>query len=133
MDVVGDFNAAREEEYEEFAQNCESFWAELDRTEAGGEYSFSELEEGSAEIAKLAASVGMLALGWIPDSFALMVSSLFVYSSGQHVYMPLANSIGMGFAQKGREGSVLGKLSSISTIALLVGTAILFRMNFQAD
>jgi uncharacterized protein YdbL (DUF1318 family) len=51
--VVEDFNGARREEYKELAQNCASFSAELDRTETDGEYSFSELEEGSAELAKL--------------------------------------------------------------------------------
>jgi MFS family permease len=81
-----------------------------------------------AFIAQLAASAGMMALGWIPSSFALMVSSVFLFSAGQHVYMPLGNAIGMGFAEKGREGSVLGRLSSISTIALLVGTATLLAL-----
>ena len=78
-----------------------------------------------ALVAQLAASAGMLALGWIPSSFMLMVGSAFLFSAGQHIYMPLANAIGMGFAEKGREGSALGKISSISTAALLVGTALL--------
>jgi predicted MFS family arabinose efflux permease len=78
-----------------------------------------------AFIANLAASAGMMALGWIPASFALMVGSVFLYSSGQHVFMPLGNAIGMGFAEKGKEGSVLGRISSINTIALLSGTIVL--------
>jgi MFS family permease len=78
-----------------------------------------------ALVANLAASAGMLALGWIPSSFYLMVCSAFVYSAGQHVYMPMGNAIGMGFAAKGKEGSVLGRISSISTIALLAGTLVL--------
>jgi len=81
-----------------------------------------------AMVANLAASAGMLALGWIPASFALMVCSTFIYSAGQHIYMPLGNAIGMSFAAKGREGSVLGKLSSISTIALLGGTLVLLAL-----
>jgi MFS family permease len=78
-----------------------------------------------ALVANLAASAGMIALGWIPSSFYLMVCSAFLFSTGQHVYMPLGNAIGMSFAAKGREGSVLGKFSSISTIALLAGTLVL--------
>jgi MFS family permease len=78
-----------------------------------------------AFVANLAASAGMLALGWIPASFALMVSSAFLFSSGQHLYMPMGNAIGMGFAEKGKEGSVLGRFSSIGTIALLLGTLAL--------
>ena len=81
-----------------------------------------------AFIANLAASAGMMALGWIPASFALMVSSVFLYSAGQHIYMPLGNAIGMGFAEKGREGSVLGRISSINTLALLAGAIILLAL-----
>jgi MFS family permease len=79
-------------------------------------------------IANLAASAGMMALGWIPASFALMVSSVFVFSAGQHTYMPLGNAIGMGFAEKGREGSVLGRISSINTFALLAGAVVLLAL-----
>lgn len=78
-----------------------------------------------AFIANLAASAGMMALGWIPSSFILMVGSVFIYSSGQHVYMPLGNAIGMGFAKKGREGAVLGRIFAINTIALVGGTIVL--------
>ncbi|HTX72863.1 MAG TPA: hypothetical protein VMC79_08580, partial [Rectinemataceae bacterium] len=78
-----------------------------------------------AMIANLAASAGMLALGWIPASFPLMVSSVFVFSSGQHVYMPLGNAIGMSFAESGSEGSVLGRISAANTIALVAGSVTL--------
>jgi Arabinose efflux permease len=78
-----------------------------------------------ALVANLAASAGMAALGWIPASFALMVSSIFVFSSGQHLYMPLGNAIGMGFSEDGKEGSTLGRISSMSTIAMLCGTLVL--------
>jgi len=78
-----------------------------------------------AFVANLAASAGMMALGWIPSSFVLMVGSVFVFSAGQHIYMPLGNAIGMGFAEKGKEGSVLGRISSINTIALLCGALVL--------
>jgi MFS family permease len=81
-----------------------------------------------AFIANLAASAGMLALGWIPSSFLLMVSSVFLFSAGQHVYMPLANAIGMGFAEKGSEGSVLGRLSAANTVAMLSGTVVLLAL-----
>lgn len=86
-----------------------------------------------AFVANLAASAGMMAMGWIPASFALMVSSAFVYSAGAHVYMPLGNAIGMGFAEKGSEGSVLGRISSINTVALLVGAVALLAFLKFAD
>lgn len=83
---------------------------------------------GEVRIAAIAASLaaaGMMALGWIPASFVLMVGSAFLYSSGQHVFMPISASIGMGFAGEGREGSVLGKIQASTTAAIVTGTAIL--------
>ena len=78
-----------------------------------------------AMIASMAASTGMMALGWIPSSFALMVVSVFVFSSGQHVYMPLGSAIGMSFAAEGKEGSVLGRVQASSTAAVLAGSGLL--------
>jgi MFS family permease len=78
-----------------------------------------------AAVANLAASVGMLALGWIPSSYILMVGSAFVFSAGQHIYLPLGNAIGMGFAAKGKEGTVLGRIQAANTLALVAGSATL--------
>lgn len=78
-----------------------------------------------AMVANLAATAGMLALGWIPSSYLLMVLSVFVYSSGAHVYMPLGSAIGMSFAKDGKEGSILGRISAVNTAALVAGTLLL--------
>ncbi|MEI6876317.1 MAG: MFS transporter, partial [Spirochaetota bacterium] len=78
-----------------------------------------------AMVANLAGTAGMLALGWIPSSYILMLSSVFVYSSGMHVYMPIGSSIGMSFAKSGKEGSVLGRIQSANTAALVAGTLLL--------
>ncbi len=78
-----------------------------------------------AMVANFLAAAGMLALGWIPSSFILMVSSVFVYSAGTHIYMPLANSIGMGFAKEGGEGKVLGRINAMMTTAVVAGSLVL--------
>lgn len=78
-----------------------------------------------AAIANIGSAVGMAAIGWIPPVYAIMLSAVFLYSAGQHIYMPLANSIGMSFAQAGSEGRVLGKIQASSTAALVSGSAIL--------
>jgi MFS family permease len=81
-----------------------------------------------AMIANMAASAGMLALGWIPASFGLMVASVFVYSAGQHVYLPLGSAIGMSFATKGDEGATLGKINAANTLALVAGSLVLMAL-----
>jgi predicted MFS family arabinose efflux permease len=86
-----------------------------------------------ALVANLAASAGMLALGWIPNSYLLMVTSIFIYSSGAHIYMPLGSAIGMSFAKDGKEGGVLGRISAVNTAALVVGTlALLLLFEFAS-
>jgi MFS family permease len=78
-----------------------------------------------ALVANLLATAGMLALGWIPSSYILMLVSVFVYSSGAHIFMPMSSAIGMSFAKDGREGSVLGKIQAANTTALVAGTLLL--------
>lgn len=81
-----------------------------------------------AAIANLLAAIGMFLLGIIPPYYAVMVICMFIYSMGQHVYMPLSNSIGMSFANDGKLGKKLGQLSAANTIALVVSSAILWAM-----
>ena len=47
--------------------------------------------------ANLIAAVGMFALGILPSQYALVVLVIFVYSMGQHIFMPLSGNIGMSF------------------------------------
>lgn len=78
-----------------------------------------------AAIANLLAAAGMAALGFIPPVYGIMVGSLFVYSSGMHLYMPLANSVGMGFAKPGQAGRTLGRIAVVNNVALVAGSGIL--------
>ena len=49
--------------------------------------------------ANLLAAVGMFALGFLPPVYMYVVLVIFVYSMGQHIFMPLGGSIGMSFAR----------------------------------
>jgi predicted MFS family arabinose efflux permease len=79
-----------------------------------------------AAVANVLAAIGMFALGIIPPEYSLALLCIFVYSSGQHVYMPLSNSIAMNFAKDGRLGRKLGQVSAANTAALVFGSAVLF-------
>ncbi len=79
-----------------------------------------------AAIANVLAAIGMFALGIIPESYAIMLMCIFVYSMGQHVYMPLANSIGMSFANDANIGRKLGQVNAANTAALVVSSAVLW-------
>ena len=81
-----------------------------------------------AVIANLLAAVGMFSLGMIPADYSFVIVAIFVYSMGQHIYMPLANSIGMNFATSGELGRKLGQVSAANTAALVVSSAILWAL-----
>jgi MFS family permease len=78
-----------------------------------------------AAVANFLLGVAMFALGIIPPVFGLMLMVVFFYSTGQHTYMPIANSIGMGFATDGKLGRKLGQISAANTAALVSGSLIL--------
>ena len=79
----------------------------------------------AAMLSNVVAGLGMFAFGWIDSPFFMIIFSIFLYSCGQHFYMPLINSIGMSFAKPGEEGRVLGRLASISNFVVLISAAIL--------
>jgi hypothetical protein len=84
---------------------------------------------GDAKIsvaANLLAAVGMFALGMLPPVYAYVIPVIFIYSMGQHIFMPLSGSIGMGFARPDETGKILGKLSSVSNIAVVLSSAVLW-------
>jgi MFS family permease len=78
-----------------------------------------------AAVANFLAGVAMFALGVIPPVFGLMLSVVFLYSVGQHTYMPMSSSIGMAFATDGKLGRKLGQISAANTAALVIGSLIL--------
>jgi len=81
-----------------------------------------------AVIANILAAIGMFSLGMIPPEYSLVVITIFIYSMGQHIYMPLSNSIGMSFANSGELGRKLGQVSAANTMALVTSGAILWAL-----
>ncbi len=79
-----------------------------------------------AVIANICAAVGMFLLGIIPPVFSVALICIFIYSSGQHIYMPLSNSIAMSFATDNRLGRKLGQVSAANTAALVISSGLLW-------
>lgn len=76
--------------------------------------------------AMLSAAAGALLIGFASSSYAAMVLWLFFYSMGQHLYMPLASTIGMELAREGQDGRRLGQINSIRNFATILGSAVVF-------
>ncbi len=65
--------------------------------------------------------VGALAIGFISPTYAFLILWLFVYSLGQHMFMPLASTIGMELAREGKTGQRLGQLNAVRNFAAILG------------
>ncbi len=76
--------------------------------------------------AMLLAAIGALLIGFASSNYSVMVFWLFIYSMGQHLFMPLASTIGMELALEGQDGRRLGQLNAIRNAAAILGSFLVF-------
>lgn len=76
--------------------------------------------------AMLFAAVGIFLIGFSSSSYLTMVVFLFIYSMGNHLFMPVATTVGMELAADGKTGRRLGQLNAIRNAATIVGSFIVF-------
>ena len=76
--------------------------------------------------AMLLGVAGTLLLGFVSTTYAVVVICLFVYSMGQHLFMPAASTIGMELASAGKIGQRLGQLNALRNLAAIVGSFVVF-------
>ena len=88
-------------------------------------------------VTMLLSMVGVLLIGFLAPTYTWMTIWLFVYSMGQHLYFPLASTIGMEMARAGRIGQRLGQLNAVRNAAMIVGSLVVvvgFRyLNFRFE
>lgn len=76
--------------------------------------------------ALLLCAVGLVLMGTASTSFVVMLAWLFVFSVGQHLWLPLSSSIGMELATAGGDGKRLGQLNAVRNAAAIVGSGLIF-------
>ncbi len=76
-------------------------------------------------------AVAVLLIGFASPGFYVMLLWLFLYSMGQHLYMPLASAIGMELANEGQTGRRLGQLNDIRNAAAIGGSFVVV-LGFRA-
>ena len=67
-------------------------------------------------------AAGALLVGYGSSTYATMMLCLFVYSTGQHLFIPLTSAIGMELAHAGQTGRRLGQLNAIRNVATILGS-----------
>lgn len=73
-------------------------------------------------VTMILSAVGAALIGFASSSYWVMVAWLFIYSLGNHLYMPIASTIGMELAREGQDGRRLGQLNSIRNFAAILGS-----------
>lgn len=71
-------------------------------------------------------AVGIILIGFIPTNFGTIMIWLFIFSMGQHMFMPLNSSIAMELAKDNEMGKRLGQANGIKNLAMVLGTIIIF-------
>jgi predicted MFS family arabinose efflux permease len=70
--------------------------------------------------------VGIALIGYASSTYTIMVVFLFIYSLGNHVFMPVATTIGMELAADGKTGKRLGELNAVRNLAVIIGSLFVF-------
>lgn len=78
-----------------------------------------------AVFASLIGSLGLAGMAFFPNQFNLFCAWIFLYSTGQHLLMPLSTSIGMELARSGQDGKRLGQINSIRNTATILGSFLI--------
>jgi predicted MFS family arabinose efflux permease len=73
-------------------------------------------------VTMILSAVGAALIGFASSSYWVMVIWLFIYSLGNHLFMPIASTIGMELAREGQDGRRLGQLNSIRNLAAVLGS-----------
>ena len=73
-------------------------------------------------VSMLLAMVGALLIAFAAPTYGWMVLWLFIYSTGQHLFMPVASTIGMELARDGQVGQRLGQLNAVRNLAAIFGS-----------
>lgn len=79
-----------------------------------------------AAVANIIGGVGLLFFGLVPNEFGLILITLVTYSTGQHIYIPLSNTIAMNFAKGENFGERIGQVQSLGSFSVIIASGALF-------
>nr|HPI23604.1 MFS transporter [Spirochaetota bacterium] len=79
-----------------------------------------------AALALVIAAAGSVLLGLFTPSYGVMLGWLFIFSTGQHLMLPLNQAIGMEFAHEGKTGRRLGQQAGAMNLAAIGGSFLVF-------
>ncbi len=79
-----------------------------------------------AALANLIAGAGIFLIGYFTKTFNVMLVFLFIFSVGQHIFLPLNSGIGMELAHEGKTGRRLGQLNGAGNLFAILASFVIF-------
>ncbi len=79
-----------------------------------------------ASLANVIGAIGIFLIGLFTLKLPFLLICLFIFSIGQHLFLPLNSSIGMELAKDGKTGKILGQLSGAGNIFAIAGSFVIF-------
>ena len=80
----------------------------------------------TAAVANIFGGIGLICFGMVPNEYSLILVTLLMYSTGQHLYLPLSNTIAMTFSEGENFGKKLGQVQSLGSFSIIIASAGLF-------
>jgi len=75
-------------------------------------------------VSMLMGLVSTLLLGFASSTYKIMLTWLFIFSMGQHLFIPVGSSIGMELAKDGKTGQRLGQLNAVRNLSAVLGSSV---------
>lgn len=77
-------------------------------------------------VAMIFCAVGSLCIWYLSPTYGILMIWLFIYSMGNHLFLPLQSAIGMELADPDRPGQRLGQINSLRNLAAILGSFVVF-------
>lgn len=86
--------------------------------------SFSDIRVSM--FAQVLSIIGLFILAFFTPDFSVMLIFLFLYSLGQHLFMPLSDGIGISLVDQNNLGKRMGQFKGTTTAFLMLAASIVF-------
>lgn len=77
-------------------------------------------------VSALGIAVGIAGLALVGTDYALMIASMVIWSAGNHLMMPVTNTVALSLAPPNRRAAKLGQVGAIGMAATILGSLVVW-------
>ncbi len=77
-------------------------------------------------LSALGIALGIAGLAFTGDRYALMIAFMVIWSAGNHLLMPVTNTIALSLAPRNQRASRMGQIGAVGMAATIVGATIVW-------